>query len=78
MRGRFARFCFVGGCVLSLIIARGVGLRTGCILVGLARTGPLPRVLPNRFTRVHVSNSGAAFLHHPVSVGCISGAAGRI
>lgn len=71
-------FVSVGGCVLSLAIARGLHLRTGCILLGLASPSPLPRVLPKRFTRVHISNSPAAFLHHPVSVGCMSERQGRI
>lgn len=73
--------CFrrcVGGFVLSLAMARGLELRAGCILLGLASRAILPRVLPKRFTRVQVSNSPAAFLHHPVSVGCMSERHGRM
>lgn len=75
---RLSWSCCVGGCVLSVGIARGYDLRGGCYLLGLASSRVLPRVLPKRFMRMHISGSPAAFLHHPVSVGCISETAGRL
>ncbi len=68
----------VGGCVLSLAIHRTLGMNGRFMLLHLASRGPLPRVLPKRFMRMHMSRAPDILLHHPVSVRCCSGGTGRL